>query len=183
MIYIKKHFSQKGFALIVVLITLLILAGVVAGLLQNQTLFLQETSTVFAAAQEEQNSHNVHRACLRRLRTDLQGNNVAPATSMVSWVSGRTNAVNINLNGVAVVCAIEVDNLPALGNQWTPVLRLTSTVGVQTEVSELVYPPCGGVNCVFSNNKITVFNVNSRTPQTLNPVFSQGNQVEVAWHR
>ncbi|TDR31858.1 hypothetical protein [Hydromonas duriensis] len=179
----KKQGSQKGFVIVVVLVTLLILTGVVGSLLQNQSLSLKETSNILAAAHNEQRSHGIHRACLAQLRRDLQGMNLKPATRSISWVQGGMNRMSTQVNGVVAQCMLDVVTLPAIGQQeWLPVLRLTTKSGGYTEISELRYPSCIKTNCVYANVNIELLNSNQQL-QTVSPTFLLGGQVQVAWHR
>ena len=69
-LHLKRN--QQGFALVVVLITLLILAGVVASMLRGQTLKLAQTGNYFNLNEQRQASHNAHRACLGIVKGALQ---------------------------------------------------------------------------------------------------------------
>lgn len=173
-LHLKRN--QHGFALVVVLITLLILAGVVASMLRGQTLKLAQTGNYFNLNEQRQASHNAHRACLGIVKSALQ-----------SWTVGAINwAAPIALPDGVSTCTIiaPAAALPAplLNGQpvsWPQPRLIVSTMsnGVP-ETSEVLYPACNLLNvaCVQSAAVITLSN-----GVLVSPVILVGGAVQVGW--
>lgn len=171
-IYLKQ---QTGFALIVVLITLMILSLVVASLLRNQTSSLHETSIMFAATENEQNARNAHQACIERIRSDLKINNAA----QISWARGNANQLNVSSNGNAVDCQLTLVGVPVGGGGWAPLLSMTSVVGTISHTTQLRYEPCVGADvCASTANAITA--IGAAGIVSLSPTWKAGSLVQVS---
>lgn len=173
---------HSGFALATVLVVLLVLAFVVAALLGNQTLAVRETSSVLTSATRAAESHNIHRMCLRNLRQQMTQSALnTGATVDLSAVQTLTikDGINPTINGS---CQIEID-APTTPTAWTPQLRISSTVGTQTEVSEWRYAPCSASSSCFSAQTRLIFGQigASNTPVTVVPEFIPNQPVQTAW--
>ncbi|AXF85670.1 hypothetical protein DTO96_101401 [Ephemeroptericola cinctiostellae] len=163
--------NQRGFALIVVLITLLILAGVVASMLRGQTLKLRETGGYFVMNEQALVSHNAHRACLLIVKNAFKSN----AAAVFNW----TPTVSVPNGTCTVVAAVPVPLLGGAPVFWQqPNLIVTTTANGLLETSEILYPACNlfNVGCVQSAAVITLSN-----GAVVSPLILQGGAVQVGW--
>ncbi len=167
--------NQHGFALVVILMTLLILAGVVASMLRGQTLKLKETGDYFQMNEQMQVSHNAHRACLLMVRSAFRSN----AVGVFNWngsvaMPDGTSTCTIT----AAVPATLFGGVPVLWPQPNLIVSTTTANGL-VETSEILYPACNALNaggCVQSAAAITLSNGVVVSPQIL-----LGGAVQVGW--
>ena len=184
--FISRTFSfkknQHGFALVVVLITLLILAGVVASMLRGQTLKLKEAGAYFDMNDRSQVSHNAHRACLLTVKNAME----SKAVGGFNW----TQPI-VMPDGVSV-CTITAVNVPAALPSGAPVVWPQPNLIVETtspagsagliETSEILYPLCSALNvaCVQSVAVITLNSVNNGI-FVVSPWILRGGAVQIGW--
>lgn len=167
---------QKGFALVVVLITLMVLSLVVASLLRNQTLALRETSMMFTATKHEQDSRNAHQACVERIRDDMRSNNNAS----ISWVSGGLNEFNLTVNRDTVNCQLALIGVPVGGGVWTPLLSVTTVAASISHTTEMRYELCVGADvCAKTSNNIQAVD-GTKNGVSLTPTWKAGSLVQVS---
>lgn len=163
--------TQYGFALIVVLIVLLMLAGVVASMLRGQTLKLRQTGDYFFMNEANQQSHNAHRECMVVVKNALQ----STATGSFNWL------VPMKLSDGVSTCTITAISPPSVQNStpesWSPQLVVTTVAnGGFTETSEVSYPSCVNTACTQSAATITLDN-----NIVVSPLVLVGGAVSIGW--
>lgn len=183
--HVKLH-HQRGFALVSVLIVLLVLASMVGMFVRNQSASLKTTAIVLVAAQNEQNAHNQHRACLALIRNYLKG-------MLVGVQTGATFTQNLSNNPLLTVhnCTVSGAVLAtdgatgvAAAGEWTPFLSITTVLNGVTETSEWQYIPCAqtaDATCVKGHNQVTI-NLGG-VNRTVRPAFLEYSAVQTAWRR
>ena len=180
---LSKTQFQQGFALASVLIVLLILAMIVAALLSNQKLALRETSDILASATRAQESHNLHRTCLKLVREQMSASTLRVNSAMVDW----RNAFDISANGVSGTCELEAITAGA-PQQWTPHLRITTRLNGQVEISDWRYEPClptTPAEACLSNvqTQLMVKKLGEVGFQTLTPIYLLNVPVQTVWRK
>lgn len=166
--------NQHGFALVVILMTLLILAGVVASMLRGQTLKLKETGDYFQMNEQSQVSHNAHRACLLMVRSAFR----SAATGAFNW--NRSVAMPDGTSTCTITAAVPATlfgGVPVLWQQPNLIVSTTTANGL-VETSEILYPACNALNagCVQSAAVITLNN-----GVVVSPLILLGGAVQVGW--
>lgn len=175
----RTHFKQRGFALATILLVLLVLAMVVAALLNNQNLAVRETSDVLAAATRAQNSHNLHRVCLQEVRQKMRQDNLAEVDWSTKFNISTSNATGVMTDTVSGECQVEAGDFT-----HSPHLRISSAFDGLVEITDWRYAPCvdkTALSCFTSQRSIKIKQLNSNNVVTVTPQYLSDAPVQTAW--
>ncbi|MGL4766547.1 MAG: hypothetical protein ACRCV6_00440 [Formosimonas sp.] len=172
--------KQRGFALATVLLLLMIVALLVTALLNNQVFALRETTDVITSATRTQNAHNIHRTCLRQVRTSMaQGN--SPDSPVVIHIPNATGVIGSTVSGQCTLTAGQLTDNP---NAWVPHLRITSTYDGITEISDWRYTACEQPNsgsCTTLPPMSLKPLTGNNHPVTVRPQYQLNTPIQTAW--
>lgn len=171
---------QRGFALATVLLVLLIMALIVAALLNGQRFAVRELRDVLNRTKIEQTSRNLHRTCLadvHNLLTEqtLSHNQHVDLSQPKPYAEGSCQ-VTVEAN------AITQSNQDA----WPPRLRITSSsIDQHIEISDWRYPAC--INHLAENRCFTAppasltLKNNQGLTQTVTVQYLKNTLIQTAW--
>lgn len=178
----KPLISQQGFVLATVLVILLILSLIVAALLSNQTSAIRTLRDILAHSKKEQDSHNIHRTCLKYVHDQLTEDSLSQASNI-----NLTKLISLSDGSCQVF--IEIDAITSKNqNSWTPRLRIISKSNTTTrsEITDWRYPKCidsSNTDHCFTAPNANLTLTNEQNTHNVIVQYLRNTPIQVAWRQ